>query len=131
MGVIRHHNNNRKHPFVQPPTGNNIKVTAPPPGVLIATDNGNYLEIRLTATDSNGTSRTISRRLDPRRVSVTFKVSPKHKPDLTVNGATIDAPKALVSWEGYTLDVYTRRRRSYVTSTTSSPGPMAAPRRTP
>ncbi len=38
-------------------------------------------------------------------MSVTLKTSPKYKPNLTVNGATIDAPKALVSWEGYALDV--------------------------
>jgi hypothetical protein len=103
--VIRHHNNSHTHPFLQPTKGNNIKVTAPPPEELSATNNGNYLEIRLTATDSNGTSRTISQRLDPRRVSVTFKTLPNNKPNLTVNGATIDTPKTIVSWQGYALNV--------------------------
>ena len=90
------------------------------------------MEIRLTATDSNGIPRTISQRLDPRRVSVTFKTSPKNKPNLTVNGATIDAPKAFVSWNGYALDVNAPTRKIVrITYNSSPPGPTAAPRRTP
>ncbi len=36
---------------MKPTTGNIIKITAPLPEDLSATDNGNYLEIRLTDTD--------------------------------------------------------------------------------
>jgi hypothetical protein len=56
-----------------------------------------YLEIKLTATDSSGLSRTISPRLDPRKVSVTFETLPKSKPYVVVNGQNIDAPKTLTS----------------------------------
>jgi hypothetical protein len=34
-------------------------------------------------------------------IQVTPVARRPNKPNLTVNGATIDAPKALVSWEGY------------------------------
>ena len=38
-------------------------------------------------------------------MGVTFETSPKNNPNLTVDGAVINAPKALVSWQGYALDV--------------------------
>ncbi len=56
LGGDLSHNNSHTHPSLKPTTGNIIKITAPLPKDLSATDNGNYLEIRLTDTDSNGTS---------------------------------------------------------------------------
>ena len=38
-------------------------------------------------------------------MGVTFETSPKNNPNLTVDGAMINAPKALAPWEGYALDV--------------------------
>jgi hypothetical protein len=40
-------------------------------------------------------------------MQVTSVARRPNKLNLTVDGATIDAPKALVSWEGYALDVNT------------------------
>jgi hypothetical protein len=45
-----------------------------------------YLELKLTATDSTGLTHTVSRRLDPRTVTLTFQSTPGGL-RLTVNGA--------------------------------------------
>jgi glucose/arabinose dehydrogenase len=49
-----------------------------------------YLELRLTATDSGGLSQTVTRRLDPRTVVLTFQTTPGGL-QLAVNGSTATA----------------------------------------
>jgi PKD repeat protein len=46
-----------------------------------------YLELQLTATDSGGLSHTVTRRLDPRTVALTFQTSSPGGLNLVVNGA--------------------------------------------
>ena len=74
------------------------------PEGLISTGDGNYLEIRLTATDSNGLSKTVTREVQPNRVDVSFATNPSGL-SLLINGETFTTPKTLVSWEGYRLNV--------------------------
>jgi hypothetical protein len=62
------------------------------------------LEIRLTATDSKGLSKTITQALQPNRVNVTFESNPSGL-SLQVNGTPFTAPRTVVSWEGYNLNV--------------------------
>jgi hypothetical protein len=64
----------------------------------------------LTATDSLGLSRTISRRLVPRTVDVRFETGPINL-KLDVNGYTFRAPEVFSSWEGYALNIAARRQR--------------------
>ena len=67
---------------------------------------GNYLEVRLTATDSKGLSRTVTQKLAPDTVDVVFQSRPAEL-DLVVNGHKFDdATRTFVSWEGYRLNVY-------------------------
>jgi glucose/arabinose dehydrogenase len=103
--VLQHHNapNPHTHPYFSE-TGNNLTITAPMPEGLISTGAGNYLEVRLTATDSNGLSRTVTRDVQPNRVDVSFASNPSGL-SLLINGQTFTTPKTLVSWEGYTLNV--------------------------
>jgi glucose/arabinose dehydrogenase len=101
--VFQHHNNSHTHPFLSSTTGNDVEITAPAPEDLAATDPaGNYLEIRLTATDSTGLSKTVTRILRPNAVSVTLDTRPTGL-GLLVNGTNVTAPKPLTSWEGYKL----------------------------
>src|SRR4029079_8095221 len=72
--VILHHNTHT-HPFVPATSGNNLTFIAPAPEDLAATTTS-YLEIRLTATDSQGGSSTIAQRFDARQVSLTFASNP-------------------------------------------------------
>ena len=102
--VRQHHNGNHWHPYFSG-TGNELTFTAPAPEDLAATGTGNYLEIRLTATDSTGASKTITQELQPNRVNATFESQPTGL-KLQVNGTTSTAPQTLVSWEGYKLAVY-------------------------
>jgi hypothetical protein len=78
---------------------------APAPEDIHSTDpEGNYLEVRLTATDSMGLSRTVTQKLAPNTVDVVFQSQPAEI-ELLVNGETFTTPKTLLSWEGYTLNV--------------------------
>ena len=133
--VIRHHNDSHTHPYFSG-TGNNLTFAAPPPEDLAATGAGNYLEIRLTATDSGGNSRIVSQKIQPRRVNVAFKSSPRNRPHVEVNGGKVDTPKTLVSWEGYELNVNAPARqvvgeRTYAFASWSDGGPAAHAIKTP
>jgi glucose/arabinose dehydrogenase/PKD repeat protein len=99
--LLRH--NTHFHPFLGPATGNDLTFTAPPPEDLTAAASS-YLEIRLTATDSRGLSRTVSQELRPRSVEVTFRTEPTGL-TLNVDGAVITAPQSFTSWEGYQFTV--------------------------
>jgi PKD repeat protein len=100
--VILHHSTHT-HPFLEPTTGNDIEIIAPEPEDLDAASTS-YLEIKLTATDSNGLTRTISQELRPKFVNVTFQTSPAGL-QLTVSGNTLTGPGTVNSWEGARLFV--------------------------
>jgi hypothetical protein len=74
----------------------------PAPEDLAATKTS-YLEAFLTATDSRGLSRTVSRKIYPTLVDVTFRTDPTEL-KLKVNGVTVTAPRTITSWKGYKLD---------------------------
>jgi PKD repeat protein len=104
--VLQHHTapNSHTHPFLPPTPGNNLTITAPMPEDLSSTGAGNYLEVRLTATDSNGLSKTVTRDVQPNRVDVSFATNPGGL-SLLINGQTFTTPKTLQSWEDYKLNV--------------------------
>jgi Ca2+-binding RTX toxin-like protein len=103
--VLQHHTapNHHTHPYFRG-TGNNLTITAPMPEGVISTSTGNHLEVRLTATDSNGLSRTVTRDVQPNRVDVSFATNPSGL-SVLINGETFATPRTLVSWEGYNLNV--------------------------
>jgi Ca2+-binding RTX toxin-like protein len=84
--------------------GNHLTITAPMLEGLISTGAGNYLEVRLTATDSGGLSKTVTRDVQPNRVNASFASNPSGL-SLLINGETFTTPKTLVSWEGFRLNV--------------------------
>jgi glucose/arabinose dehydrogenase len=100
--VLLHHNTHT-HPFLGPTTGNNIALTAPAPEDLFAATNS-YLEILLTATDSAGVSATVTRDLDPRRVTLSFDTVPSGA-SVRVNGVDFVTPADVVSWENWTFPI--------------------------
>ena len=67
--VLLHHADHT-HPYLGPTVGNDVPLSAPAPEDLAATTSS-YLEVRLTATDASGLSRTAVRELRPRLVDVT------------------------------------------------------------
>jgi glucose/arabinose dehydrogenase len=98
--VVLHHDTHT-HPWLQPTSGNNLAIQAPAPEDLAATTTS-YLEIRLTATDSQGATSTSRRDMQPRLVNVTFDSVPSGL-RLSANGTTITTPRTVTSWERYAL----------------------------
>ncbi len=105
--VVQHHAGDHTHPFLPPTPGNDVEIVTPAPEDIHSTDpEGNYLEVRLTATDSKGLSRTVTQKLAPNTVDVVFQSQPAGL-DLVVNGDKFDKPtRTYISWEGYRLNVY-------------------------
>ncbi len=100
--ALLHHNSSHTHPL-DSGTGGSFTVAMPAPEDLAATQ-ASYLEVRLTATDKGGLSRTVSRNLYPAKVNATFQTAPSGL-KLEVNGVSFTAPKTFVSWRGYKLNV--------------------------
>jgi hypothetical protein len=125
--VFLHHNNDHTHPYVPVTTGNNITFTAPAPEDLPAAA-GSFLEIRLTATDSNGLSATVIRNFQPRKVNITLATQPAGL-NLTVNEITMPGGTTFVSWDGYGLNVaapnQTFNNQSYVFQSWSDDGALS------
>ena len=71
--------------------GNNISVIGPEPEDFNSTGDS-YIEVRLTATDSHGLSTTVSRTVQPRRVTLTFDTVPAGL-DLVIEGQTFTTPR--------------------------------------
>jgi glucose/arabinose dehydrogenase len=108
--VRRYHDGNHFHPWDSGP-GGSLPFTAPPPEGLSSTNpTMNFLEVRLTATDSLGLSKTVVRRLKPRTVDMRFRSEPLNFV-LRVNGRKFRAPRTFTSWEGFALNVDIRRQR--------------------
>lgn len=100
--VLLHHDTHT-HPFLGPVTGNNVPLTPPAPEDLMAAGNS-FLEIHLTATDSNGLSQTVSRNFMPNLVTVSLDTDPSGL-DLRLNGSPVETPLPFTSWEGWGLSI--------------------------
>jgi glucose/arabinose dehydrogenase len=108
--IRRHHDGNHFHPWASG-TGDQLTFTAPEPEGLSSTNPmKNYLEVRLTATDSLGLSKTVVRIVRPKAVEVGFETQPSGL-RLRVNGNLFRTPRTFVSWEGYALNVSAPRQR--------------------
>jgi hypothetical protein len=104
--VLLHHNSSHTHPILPESGSNGLTITAPMPEALDATGAGNYLEVRLTATDEDGLSTTVTRDVQPNRVELSFATDPDRL-SVQLDGQTFATPKTLLSWEGYKLSVNT------------------------
>ena len=114
--VIRHHTapNAHTHPSIldlADSVGDSVMFRAPGPEDLLSTNpDGNYLEVRLTATDSQGLQKTVTRDLKPRTTEVSFATGPTGF-RLYASGQTFKGPRTFLSWEGYGLNVYAPPQR--------------------
>jgi glucose/arabinose dehydrogenase len=99
--TVERHHDTHMHPFLPPTSGNDIPIVGPQPEDLTAT-NTSYLEILLTATDSNGLSRTISQDFRPKLVDLTFASDPPGL-HVDVNEVEMTGPQTVTSWEAWQL----------------------------
>jgi glucose/arabinose dehydrogenase len=108
--VVQRHDNNHEHPL-EGATGEVVTFSGPKPEGLYSTNpDENYVEVRLTAADSLGLSKTVVRRLPPRRTDLTFKTEPGGL-RVDVAGKSLTSPRTITSWEGYDLNVLAARQR--------------------
>jgi glucose/arabinose dehydrogenase/PKD repeat protein len=96
--VLLHHASHT-HPFLGPTPGNDITFQAPGPENLQAAETS-WLEVQLTAIDSKGLRRTVSRALQPRKVQLIFGTQPAGLA-LDIDGRRVTGPVGVTSWEGY------------------------------
>ena len=100
---VRQHHHTHYHPYLDPTVGNNLTIVGPEPEDFNSTQDS-YLEVLLTATDSKGLSTTISQAVQPRRVNLTFQTVPTGF-NLVAQGQPITAPKTLVGWKDWKIQV--------------------------
>jgi glucose/arabinose dehydrogenase/PKD repeat protein len=100
--VIKHHATHT-HPFLEPTVGNDIEIVAPDFEDLDGARTS-YLELRLTATDANSLSHTVTRELRPKFVDVTFQTDPPGL-QLVIGGGMFTGPATVPSWDGASIAV--------------------------
>jgi glucose/arabinose dehydrogenase/PKD repeat protein len=100
--VVRHHDTHT-HPFLPPTAGEHVDIEGPTPEDIHATATS-YLEVTLTATDSDGLSTTVRRDLLPRTVDLTFATEPPGV-SLEVAGSPVVGPTTVTSWDGWRIPV--------------------------
>jgi PKD repeat protein len=98
--VTKHHLDHT-HPF-QSGTGSSMQIVGPEPEDLAAATT-TYLEIVVTATDSQGLTKTASRDFYPAEVPLTFATVPTGRQLVLNNTVTVTAPVTVTSWKGWAL----------------------------
>jgi PKD repeat protein len=126
--TVRIRHNNHTHPYATG-TGSSIIVTMPAPEDLAAAETS-WLEVTLVATDSRGLSRSVTQRLLPKIVNVSFATSPTGR-NVSVNGVTLTAPKTVKSWPNYNLRVNAPNQGNQVFQSWSDGGPQSHTIKTP
>ncbi|NOK59939.1 MAG: hypothetical protein GFH27_549291n131 [Chloroflexi bacterium AL-W] len=93
----------QSYPVLSSTNGNDVRFEAPAlPSLAVAANCS--MEIQLTATDSQGATRTVSQTLRPSLVDVAFATEPAGL-ELVVDGTSITTPQSVTSWEGHVFDV--------------------------
>ena len=102
---MRQHHDTHWHPYLSPTEGNEFfSKEAPPPEDLLAATNS-YLQILVTATDSQGLQTTVSRNIMPRSVYIDFDTRPSNLDVLLVEDYVVTTPARVLSWENHLLKV--------------------------
>lgn len=95
---------NHTHPWVGPVNGNNIAFTGPAPEDLAAAQNS-YLIVTLKATDSAGSSTTVTRIIQPQKITLTMRTNPLGL-YVRVAGTAVKAnPGYVTTWAGWTVEL--------------------------
>ena len=110
--VVQVHDNNHQHPLANT-TGEGVTFSGPKPEGLYSTNpDENYVQIRLTATDALGLSKTVFRNFVPRTTELAFKTEPAGL-RLNIAGESVPTSQTptVTSWEGYELNVLAPRQQ--------------------
>jgi PKD repeat protein len=104
--VFLHHvdisdvNFEHEHPLLAPISGKQLSFTMPKPEDLFA--GYSYIDVRLTATDSEGLSSYRTYKLQPSRIAINLDSEPQGL-KILVNDIEFKTPTQIVTWEKYNL----------------------------
>ncbi len=109
--VAQVHDDNHEHPLQQDVPGDSVTFNGPPAEGLYSTNpQQNYLEVRLTATDFEGLSKTVERIVRPDTVPLTFRANPLDL-KIRVGGEQIRGQKTVAAWVGDNISVTAPRQQ--------------------
>ena len=100
--VTRQHGTHT-HPYVGPVTGSSVTFSYPAPEDLASTTNS-YLVVKATAKDAQGITTSVTRKLLPRTVALSFATSPAGG-RVIVSGIGFATPVTLTSWANAVLQL--------------------------
>ncbi len=99
---VRKHHDEHYHPFLDPTNGTNLKLfPAPDPEDFFAANNS-YLEIILTVADDQGLTTTVTRLVQPKKVTVGIDSNPKGL-EVRVDDEPLTAFQSILSWQDHDL----------------------------
>lgn len=99
---VRQRHASHFHPFLDRMSGNDFDLfPAPEPEDFNAATNS-FLEVIMYAVDSNGLTTTISRNIEPKKVSIDIDSKPQ-KLKVLVDEFEVVTPSTITSWEGHKL----------------------------
>ena len=101
--MITREHANHVHPFLGPEPGLAVDGTYPAPESLSAASDSRLL-VHVTATDSKGHTTTVTRRLRPQRVTLTFLTWPRGG-DVLLDGDRVRTRRDVVTWVGHRFQV--------------------------
>ena len=109
---VRQHHGEHFHPFLEGATGNNFDLfPAPAPEDFLAATNS-YLEIIMHATDKNGLTTTISRNIQPTKVTIDIDSSPQGL-EVLVDEFVVVTPANITSWANHQLRLNVNDQGAY------------------
>jgi hypothetical protein len=110
---VQQHHASHFHPFLDSTAGNNIEISpAPEPEDFMAATNS-YLLVILTATDEDGLSTRVERKVYPINVTVKVETIPK---GLTVllDEFPVETPDNVMSWQNHNLRLKVENQSNYI-----------------
>jgi PKD domain len=110
---VRQHHATHFHPFLDKIPGNNFDLyPAPSPEELAAADNS-YLEVIMSAVDSFGVTKTISRDILPKKVKIDIFSNPPGL-EVLINEGPIVTPGTILAWQNEILRLDVKNQNGYV-----------------
>ena len=109
--AVQVHDGNHEHPLQSAEAANSLTFNGPPAEGLYSTNpDKNYVEVRLTATDSEGLSKTVEQIVRPDTVQLTFRADPSIL-KIRVGGEQIRGQATPTSWVGDSISVTAPRQQ--------------------
>ena len=110
---VRQHHATHFHPFLDKRTGNDFDLfPAPTPEELAAAGNS-YLEVIMSAVDSFGVTKTISRDLRPTKVKLDIFSNPSGL-EVLVNEGPIVTPGTILTWQNQIIRLDVKNQKGLI-----------------